>query len=632
MGKLGAIFGALKGGAGKAGAAMAPIAKSVAPGLAGAAGGIGSVAGAGATVVQGAAFAAGGTAVRETVGAVKTPSVILIVLGVLHYVLQIQGNTGISWITALILFAIAGWAVADKVEVDRWGIFVPMILFVVWYFFFGATKGDLAFWLYFGGISFVLFALPAIFTKGESAKPEIMGILPVLFLFLDLGLIAFVQQEFHLTVTKLMSNLILYMPWWSLLGVLTLPIKKDEAGGTIISLLKVGGIIYIIMIVLLSSVPAVAYESDAAISLDKFQDAQEKLRKDLPNTENPAVSNLKCLSAGRFSDLQNCINERQDASKIKATCIASGFKEGTTTYTQCVKEQQEIKEKGSLVAGIDDPNIDKPTNAQFAVSKNFPNKKTHTTGLDLRYPVVLKIENPRLQNFTVKVGCNFTNLKKKESFLGEIVGNSEIKVNDPKEEFTVRCSSPDNQVLNGTYQITYSAEFLNINSASHVERVFVGDKDFAWKDEWYPKILKAHFTQGAESMGARDFARINFDYGNVEKNPIIEKDWQTAYINLENLAGGKITKVHSYKIKGFEGLGYPSEFLNCIQGNSVTLSLAKYSKMIYIDNCDTEYLPDKWANPNGEKDYEGPEVFEAEVVYDYLVELKKEITVNLRKT
>ncbi|PIZ52099.1 hypothetical protein COY27_01260 [Candidatus Woesearchaeota archaeon CG_4_10_14_0_2_um_filter_33_13] len=629
---LSAILSAIKGSSSGA-AAVAPIAKSVAPGLVGAAGSVGSVTGAAGTAVSGAAFAAGGVAVRETVGAMKAPGVLLIIIGFVHYLLQINGVAGITTVTALILFFIAGWALSDKMEVDRWGVFIPMLVFLVWYFFFGATKGDLYFWLYFGGISALFFLGPALFTKGQSAKPELGGLIPVLFLFLDFGLIAFAQQQFDLTVTALMKNLILYMPWWSLLGLLTLPVSKGESGGTIVSVLRVIGIVYVIIIVLLTSVPAVAYEQEGSLlDLNQFQQAQEKLRADLPQTENPALSNLKCIAAGRFTDLQACINERQQISQDKVTCVAAGNKEGTSSYSQCLKEQQEIRVKGGLVAGVDDPNIDKPTVANFVVSQYFPKDIPHSTGEGLVYPIELNIQNPREQEFQVKLSCNFTNKKRKQSFEGEIITGSDLTIKGMEPKLSVSCKSPSNEVLNGTYDLVYAAEFIGLNSGSTLERVFIGEKTLDWKNEWTPKINSAHFSGTGKthlSKGAKDFARIGFGYGNTLENPVVESGWQILTASIENLGSGKITKVNNYKFTGFEG--YPGEFIGCLQNTPVTLPEQKYGgKLIYLLTCNTDSLPDNFANPNEDKGYEGPIEFVAQLNYDYKIEDTESITVRLQ--
>ena len=172
--------------------------------------GIGSVAGgAEAAVAGGAPSAATGAGFAAGQGVVKSldalvwSSVILMIVGILHYILKVTGYDSLTVPTLILAFVVSIYAVSEKAEVDRWAVLMPILFFCVWYFLFGATKGDFAFWTYIIGAFGILTVLSGVFTKGKSVKPELYGLLPPLFLFLDMGLVAFVQQEFSLSVTKI---------------------------------------------------------------------------------------------------------------------------------------------------------------------------------------------------------------------------------------------------------------------------------------------------------------------------------------------------------------------------------------------------------------------------------------------
>ena len=106
------------------------------------------------------------------------------------------------------LFIFSGYALAQKTEKSKMAILVPMLAFVVWYWAFNRNY-DPVFLAYFIGTIVLISVLFGALTKGVSFKPEFYGFLPVLFLFLDIGLdhsnqsiVYIIQQMILLRITK----------------------------------------------------------------------------------------------------------------------------------------------------------------------------------------------------------------------------------------------------------------------------------------------------------------------------------------------------------------------------------------------------------------------------------------------
>ncbi len=601
--------------------------------------GIGSIIGRAAsgeagTVATMAKYSGAAAVGSQVLGAGKNLSWVLVILGIIHYAFRVVsgGNYGVAFIISLGLFSLSGYALSQRLgrdSKDSWGILFPMIAFVLWYFFFGASY-EPTFLTYFLGISFSIMLLLGLITKGEATKAELLGFLPVLFLFLDIGLIPFLVEKLHMQITPLVQSLVLYMPWWAFFGFLILPsdASQNSSVNFLVNVTKILGIIYIVFVIVAPTIPNVGYTQENLPGSAEFEEAQVQLREKLGEKENPAVSNWKCLIAGRFTDLQDCINERQLASELKSICLTEGYEDGSTAYNKCITEQQEIIKQGAPVSGINDPTIKEPTTAKFTVGKYFPAEMTHNDGRNIDYPITLEVANPRKQNLTFEFSCNFTNKKnKKESFVGEIISGSNLTFNAENPKTTVICQSPSEQKLNGSYNLVYSAIVKRLSSSSKLQRAFIGNQDEKWKEEWIPKITGAHFSSSSHlSQGAPDLARINFGYGNTIEDPIVESKYgQTLSSSIENLGNGKIVYVYSYDFEGFEGFGNLEQ---CTHGNKVNLPALGRS-VIPLKTCFTQTIPPDLANPS--LDYVLKE-FEATIVYDYLIERTTGITVTLVTT
>jgi hypothetical protein len=573
---------------------------------------------------------------QQVAQAGKSLGWIMVILGILHYFIKISFPTlaVYSLVFSMSLFILAAYALAQRTSKDKLAILIPMLIFCVWYFIF---SGDLSltFWLWFAPTVFALVALPIFLTKGKSVTPEVLGLLPVLFFFLDVGLLPWLVDRFSIIPTIFLENLMLFMPWWAFFGVMTMPTDNASKGYTnfLINLTRILGVVFIIFTFVVPAIPDLGHESSFTNDLPgigELNQAAEKYQERAAKTEHPFVSNIACIVAGEYDDIPACVEKRVKKREFEAYCrFEENIKKGTSKFKSCVEEQEKKREKELLVAGRNDQNIKEPTEASFKVSDFFPETQFVATiddSLNFHYPINFILKNPREQPLHMIFSCNFTaSSKKKKNVPGKIEGQALIKAQGSETKTTVVCSPT--APLDGKYELVYTADMQGITTESTLKRAFIGDKDIFWKEEWLPKIKEASFGRsGHLSKGPDEFARINFAFGNFLEDPIVEyKAGQTNIIvssTVENLGRGKITKLHNYEL-ALNGFFSESTQSDCLGGVDVKLSKTK-QKTIPLPTCLISQIPDELQNP---EDFVIRE-FIASITYDYQVTRKLDVQVK----
>ncbi len=562
---------------------------------------------------------------KEFSEAARTSSFLLLIIGSIHYILRFLGFDAFYFVISLILFVISGYAISTKLEKDRAAIFLPMLIFVVWFFVFQA-RFDLQFLTYFVVSIVTLLLLPMIFSKGESIAAEMAGLIPVLFLFFDVGFVSFMVEKMHWPITSLVGNLVLFMPWWAFLGLLLLPSSENENANMVVGLARIVGFLYIILVIFIPIVPDVGYEKSLLPSIQEFEEAREDVLARLPNNEHPFVSNIACLLQGEYKDPVGCVDRRKEASRLVNQCKNDErVKSNEMTLKECVEKiKEEKKSVGQNLPGSYDPNL-LPTKFEFKVDKDFFPYKTVEPA---RYTANFDYENPRHQQITAKFSCSF--IKDKSVLPGKIEyrKGSDIKKVEAWEvklldggSLSVICLPPE-VTMAGSYQLSYKADLLGLKSKSYVTRFFVNASDNVQKKKISQKITKIEgsLNQFRETKSAQEPARLLFGFGHTVKDPIIRVNQQNELNNLEmglsieNIGGGKITAVELYQV-------YLDNFAgNCLSGSQVTIP-AKPSSRIRVSGCsiigyvqvDDDYIP---------------KTFDAELNYNYQMEHKVGITVG----
>tara|TARA_Y100000310_G_scaffold324914_1_gene387516 strand:- start:25806 stop:27623 length:1818 start_codon:yes stop_codon:yes gene_type:complete len=584
---------------------------------------------------------------KQLAQAGKSLGWLMVILGTLHYILKIYVPQFAiySLVFSLSLFVLAAYALAQRTEKDRIAILIPMLIFCIWYFIFSGNV-SLTFWLWFGPVIAAIVVLPIILTHGQSTTPEVLGFLPVLFLFLDVGLLPWLVQTYDITPTILLENLMLFMPWWAFFGIMTMPTDSSSKGYTnfLINLTRVIGIFFIVFTFIIPAVPNLGHETtftDELPGLGEITEASQEYQKRAAKTEHPFFANMACIISDA-ENLEQCLKDRQQRREFEYYCrFEENIKKTSSKFEACVAEQKKKREKELLVAGQSDKDIKEPTKATFKVSEFFPEKQylsSPSESLNFRYPINFILENPRSQSIDIVFSCKF---KSKTKSKAEIIGNIDvgegpengrdtIKATGTQTKRTIACTP--SEILDGRYQLVYLAEMQNVQSGSRLKRAFIGDKDLEWKEEWIDKIKKASFSKREHlSRGPEEFARINFAFGNFLEDPFIEykAEKQNSLIlssTIENLDGGKITRIGSYSINLLGFQPQPGQ-ADCLSGFNYPTSKTR-QKTIPLPTCLMHKIPIEFQNPT---DFIIKE-FTAEVIYDYQKERSMDVEVKKLKT
>ncbi|MBI2665826.1 hypothetical protein HYX12_04350 [Candidatus Woesearchaeota archaeon] len=572
----------------------------------------------------------------------KVMSILVIILGMVVYLLRIT-STGVStlpFILSLVIFVLAGYGIAQKVDVDRVLILMPMLAFAIWYFYFQGSF-DPGFLAVFLPIMIGLLTLPLLITKGQSFSAEAYGFLPVLFLFLDIGLIPWLIENFQLSITPLMQALVLYMPWWVLFGVYLLPTPESTFGAFTVSIVKVLGMLYIILILIIPAVPNLGYgDSLSTPEAGELEQAQANIREQLPKSENPFVSNLYCIFVkGEYSNVQGCVEQRKIDTEIEYTCKEIKGYQTAEDINNCTTEERKKRQEEALQAkGTVDASITKPTSVKIVPQKeSFP--VVSYENANLPFPFELQIENPRKQKINLVVFCNFEKqeVQEKEVFEGTIGGMESDGLSFADESYSNQflCYPPADKKLKGTYRMQFGANMKGMVTSSRLQRAFVGDISIEAKkklqSEEISKVIRIK-----EAQVPREFAGIYFDLGHAAGDPVIENkkyennNYRPIFIrsNVQNIGGGKILKVNSYSIDlpGFsvdENHAVPG--IGCLEGSVENTEL--YPRDIPLAVCQVTDYPVELKNPEGYLAWI-PKEFEATLNYDYQVIARESVTIK----
>ncbi len=581
---------------------------------------------------------------RAAEGTINIASIILLFGGLLKFIF-VPSDSGLGLILSVIFFILGGYALSEKLETQRLALFIPMLAFFIWYFAFDALYEPVFLFYYILTVVVVL-GFFAAFSRGTSIRPSLLGFVPCIFLFLDLGLIPFLVEELRLPITPLMESLILWMPWWSLLGLLTLPqeISRNNFINGMVGLLKIFGIIYIIFIFITPAVPGMGHFSEAGLPVAaELAAAQERLKEKIPQKENPFVSNMYCLFIkGEYQDVQKCVQLRQEEQELKAFCeeqvksIASPSQRGRA-FQNCLKEESEKKKREALQAqGTTDTSIRVPTEAKIIIrEENLP--KVYVP--QVPFPFEVEIANPRQQAIQMDVTCTFSKRLGIDSIAGRVdkgIPTDVISFRDQSYSGQFLCFPLED--LNGSYNFEVELKLLNLHTASRLQRAFVGDIPEEEKERLYREEISRVIRED-EALVPAEFAGIHFDLGHaaneiIVENKIIaepsgiERRYKPILLraNIKNLGSGKLLRVHGYHID-LPGFTPKAGQEACLDGAIDDKAVEAYTTGIPIPVCFIEDMPADLKQPPQDVGWIAQE-FVADLYYDYLITAKQSITVK----
>ncbi len=614
--------------AGLTGVALGGAAKLTSGGFAS-----GSV-GSGAAI--GGSMAAAGEGLRQVTESMKNWSMVLIFLGLIQYFLRyvLGDSSSIIILLSFVMFAMAGYALSEKVQVDKAAIILPMFFFCLWYFYFKASVVP-SFLIYFVGTCAAVLLAVDVFTKGRAIQPELYGIIPVLFLFLDIGLIPFLVDTLGLEITSLTTNMILFMPWWTFFGLMTLPIDsiKNPSINFFMRAIHTLGIIYIVLVFLIPAIPTVGYESDSFFpSISELAESQEEAREELSGIEPYWLSQIKCFGIlfSGDADFAGCVEDRQLESGWSATC-AEDSEVGSNEHNICVDDKRTAYEDGTTVGGSTESELDQYVELSVSLSGSFNEQITNAYSGELDkqdFPIDIEISNPKNKQFALSLSCSFES--RDESTSGVVIrGGKEISESiSIEEEFARTYYCQPTTDLNGSYELQFNTTVEDFTTVTYLKRAFVNEYD---EDN---SLLIERINSYVDNTGpysADEFARINFIIGEPADNHIIALDnIPTVNIELENIGDGKIVSVNSYSLEldDFEIDDY-----DCLAGGVDSVFLPDDQRdSIFIGSCDA-LLGSELTSIMGDLtsvEY-WPELYLAYLDYDYQLSLTQDVEVTLRE-
>ena len=619
---------------------------AITAGLAGA----GGLAGAAGGAVAGGVSSAANFALNQAANTIKNMSIVIVILGLFQFYFRFQlGDTHpLIYALSIILFILAGYSLSEKVQVEKLTVFVPMIIFCVWYFYFKANYMPM-FLIYFLSISALILISIDLFTKNKSLQPEMYGFIPVIFFFLDIGFIPFLVDTINLPITDLTKSLILFMPWWAFFGIMTFPIDggSDSKMTAIMRIMHILGIIYIIIVFLIPLVPAIGYDQASLVpSVSTFSENQQQYREKLSGEINPIVIWYQCSREGRLQELNECQEEKKAEAEIRNICKAKLNEKGLAEeiyeneLDRCVKETKERQKNWEQSAsGIISSDLDKPILIEIEKGSSFDNDITiFADRIDsLSYPIIVNVENPLKKSFEFKPSCIFENKNKRKASVNGTVYHHEIQdgkiTNTKSDRYEVSCKPNGGEVLNGSYQLKFDLFLPSMVSSSYMKRVIVKEYDPKNKlknPEQEAKI--SSFFQGdgrnGEAFYPREFVGLNFGISEEKVLELDDKPLLSSFI--KNIGEGRIGEVLWYEIQ-LDHFEIEGDSESCYLGDSSSVYIKPDNNNRYIEflgSCTLNY--GQTIKDEVESFGISHQTITAEIGYSYYLEASYKVEIDLK--
>jgi len=487
------------GGAGKAvaGAAIAGLAKAAAPEAAGA---IGTAKMAG----EAGKMAAWVTLFEGIEGffiAIKDPGFILFLAGLAHYFLLGFLYSYVPWLKVIFSLVFLGYSVLFIFK-GRGAIVV--VLFLIWY------------WIFKSAISIPFFALAALvllayawWIKHRTGKivieEDIIGLLPILIFYIDLGLLSFLQTQFGLLSNSVFLSLVSFIPWWALLGLFSAE-KNSKTKTWIISISRFVAIAYVI-ILLVGAVPSIGFKKAIPGFGELVKTKEGEGVVQIPGWKL-SFYRLSCtMSYPAEPDMINdCVKQ-----KTAETVCAKFKKEGLThEYEDCYAKETGVGAQGEALKELT------ATKVQFVRPSELYSEtlKKNNTQYPIPYDLILA---STVKPIRVTIECKFkTEIKNGTKNISGTISPEQyrdIEVFGPEITRRVSCM-PEEPYVTGDYSVTFEATVQGVTTISFLDRIFV-DKEIT--PERKSELLKNNNLKTKEgSKSGQEFAAFYFEIGTDE--------------------------------------------------------------------------------------------------------------------
>jgi len=570
--------------------------------------------------VSTAGVAASKRTVKEGVDAVKDPGFVLLVGGGLAFIVQmILVNVPVFYIVVSSFFML--YAASELFE--KKGL-VTVIAGWVWYIGLGGMADIGGLTKAFLPIVMVGLLIHVLINKvgkrgsiGEAVTGELLfGVGLFLLFILDLGIVPYLSS-LGFALPDITERALQLIPVWGLLGLMTTKKKNFFIGAA-----KFVGIAYIMIIVIFSSPDLFADTTDTITGADKLVGAKRDALK-ADTRENPAITFSYCLFSKEYkiTQMSACQQKRAIEQQFSSACLTQGFEKGTPEYDGCIQEEERLAREGASVKGNKDKYIREATRATLKINKDDL-LGHYDEGVP--FPVELKVENPREMALKVEITCKFIGKGSLKDVDGDLQGHGSAEFSDKNPELSFHCY-PASKMEEGTYEMQVNATFSQLETKSHITRIFVRDE---LNTKQKKDVLKDVKQQGHSitSTASQDFARFNFYIGHTKTDPLIEMNGRkliTMASNVENLGKGHVSLINSYSID-LKGMSV-AKSQRCRAGGNIKIQNSKKKKHVLgictLDGQPYDYFSDlPWS----------PVVFEATLQYEYALSTKE--TVKIAKS
>lgn len=612
-------------------------------GIAGALGSGGSAGEIARTAATGAALGAGASAGKSAWEGVSSAGFILLVLGIGAYFLR--GTEAQPWIGVVLSFfaayCIYTMTMQHEGEKTYLGFILVLIGFWSWYLIFGADKGSL---LYIGVIVGVALIAYIMSKKTAGAQSAMSGVLAILVFFMESGVLFYYLDGLGLPMPGILEQLLIMIPWWALIGWLSLLFVK-EGGAFLIGVKVVGGLALLVLVV--SALPAINFTGGVLPNPEQLISAQREAqgRVVLSSWDILAINGACWGNIGEQTNVKACVESGKKERLYEKECEKEGYTPETSEFEKCLKERRQKNDETSLrVAGTVDLTIREPLTAVLDIDERSLNQDgtaqpqyvAEFRYLNPRYRPPIdeeKKENGEREELpvTFEARCRFE---------GKGVGNTVQGIVDPAGEvevgrdyaIAITCMPQEN--LKGSYTLAYNISLHNLKTASRLERAFIGgDLDYKQKEKLREEIESKIVVVTAQAPA--DPARIDFDVGHVLGDPVIEYDPDgnrkiTLRGNVKNTGKGRIERIVSYSYQRFDGFEIADEPMadgqkGCLSGKGIVFD-SRRQREIALPSCRIEDYPADLKPVDGEEWI--PKEFYAEMVYDYYMEQKITVVVS----
>jgi len=557
---------------------------------------------------------------EQLVDSIKDPGFVLFILGIVAHVLGRASDFGLPYygygLRIFFSVVLLGYAV---LFIFKGRGLILITLLSIWYFIFGLSYDPsvlVGLFLALGIYFLLLKWKTGEFVIGE----EVVGLLPLLFFYLDVGVLSFFVQRYGITVTPMLASLILYMPWWAAIGIFS-----TERKNMWISFAKIFSVAWIIAIVFVGAFPGMGFQSIVP-GIEDIAEAQEQVIKDIKVPSSLRITWWRTECTLKYTANPQKINDCVGERIVEYTCKQEVGKD-PAEIKECVEKNIAEAKKGDLSTKKELTKI----KFEFKRPADEIYKSKRTAGSIGPMPYDILLENTRKEPIYITMSCKFK--VREEEKEGDIspAHMQLFEFVSPKTSVSVtkrvNCV-PKEPYKEGKYKVIFEAIIEDVNTGTELSRIFAATPETEKDVEDLQQILQLRKLQPVQKpITGEEFAGFYFEIGTGQTFIYSEYEpTQTIAGNPKNLKKGEVVNYKKVEID----LRNPG----IIPGDCGDFVYRGENKLVWEGtgtpelNCQLE-IAEEFRNLGLEQQRKPYEPFEFNAVMTYDYKMKKEDTFNV---